>query len=285
MSFTASKWARKMKVGNATGKIILIAIADHADDKGAGFASQKTLADESECSLATVTRWLKTFEEKGILSRKKRYGEGGYRRSDSLHLNLHLTELHSRELHSTELQNSLSILTPHSDVAEPIREPKKEKDSKDTIPKKSKSKSDIDLEFEEIFWPQYPRRIDKQPALKSFRAARKKTDLEIIMAGVLRYAAERDGHDEKFTKYPSRWLNNKCWLNETEQPGAPPTQGKVRTNSPEFFKQLAGLSNAADTNNDANHWNTIEEDAGQNAGSLGHGGTVGAAIRSVSLVN
>lgn len=275
MSFTASKWARKMKVGNATGKIILIAIADHADDKGVGFASQKTLADESECSLATVTRWLKIFEEKGILSRTKRYGEGGYRRSDSLRLNLHLTELCSRELHSTELQNSLSILTPHSDVAEPIREPKKEKDSKDTIPKelspKAESKPDFDLEFDETFWPQYPRNDDKKKARRAFHTARKKTELSVIMAGVLRYAAERHGQIKKFTKYGASWLNGECWLNESDPPGDQPARRKVRHDSIEFMNMLAEMGNAANTSDETDFWEAIEGQAGQDAGIVGHG--------------
>jgi hypothetical protein len=137
MSFQAMAWATNLKVGNATGKAILLILANYADESGACFPSQKRIADESECSVATAARWLKRFEETGVLERRKQYGEGGYRKADRLFLNLQLTELPSREL-----PNSVSILTRHSDGAEPVREPVK-KDSINTIPK-NRPKSELE---------------------------------------------------------------------------------------------------------------------------------------------
>ena len=40
-----------------------------------------------------------------------------------------------------------------------------------------------------------------------FTAALKKTDAQTLLEGVMRYAAERDGENPKFTKNPSTWLN------------------------------------------------------------------------------
>lgn len=118
-------WAVKQKVGNATGKAILLMLANYADDAGECFPSQEKLAVECECSIATVQRWLKAFEEAGALTRRKQYGEHGYRRADRLTLrtDLHITMIPSIELPSTEFHNSVSDLTPHKVVAEPIKEP------------------------------------------------------------------------------------------------------------------------------------------------------------------
>src|SRR5690554_3278240 len=95
MSFQAMAWAVKQKVGNATGKAILLMLANYADERGECFPSQETLAGECECSIATVARWIKHFEGSGFLTRSKQYGEGGYRRADRLRLriNLPVTEL------------------------------------------------------------------------------------------------------------------------------------------------------------------------------------------------
>lgn len=120
MSFQAMAWAVKQKVGNATGKAILIMLANYADEKGECFPSQERLADECECSVSTVARWIQAFEGIGFLSRQKQYGEGGYRRADRLCIN---TDLPVTELPSRELPNSVQKLTRHSDVAEPIKEP------------------------------------------------------------------------------------------------------------------------------------------------------------------
>lgn len=113
-------WAVKQKVGNATGKAVLLMLANYADEGGECYPSQERLAEECECSTATVQRWLKDFEEWGALEKRKQYGEGGYRRADRIKLRL---ELPITKLASTELPNSASKLTPHKVVAEPVIEP------------------------------------------------------------------------------------------------------------------------------------------------------------------
>lgn len=113
-------WAVKQKVGNATGKAVLLMLANYADEAGECFPSQEKLAQECECSVATVQRWLKDFEDRGALEKRKQYGEGGYRRADRITLRL---DLAITELPSTELPNSVSKLTPHKAVAEPVKEP------------------------------------------------------------------------------------------------------------------------------------------------------------------
>lgn len=73
-------------------------------------------------------------------------------------------------------------------------------------------------EFEE-WYHLYPRKRGRGQAEKAFRAARKHTDLETLVAGVKRYAAERAGEDARFVKHPATWLNGKCWLDEPEESG------------------------------------------------------------------
>jgi DNA-binding transcriptional regulator YhcF (GntR family) len=113
-------WAVRQKVGNATGKAVLLMLANYADEAGECFPSQERLATECECSVATVQRWLRAFEECGAVEKTKQYGEGGYRRADRIRLR---TDLHITKLPSTELPNSVSELTPHKARAEPIKEP------------------------------------------------------------------------------------------------------------------------------------------------------------------
>lgn len=120
MSFHAMAWAVKQKVGNATGKAILIMVANYADDRGECFPSQDRLAADCECSVATIARWLGQFVEMGFLTRQKRYGEGGYRRADLLCV---CTDLLMGELPSSAFPSSVSELTQHKAAAEPIKEP------------------------------------------------------------------------------------------------------------------------------------------------------------------
>ena len=73
-------------------------------------------------------------------------------------------------------------------------------------------------EFEERFWPVYPKRTAKGAALRAFKTARKKHDLDAIVAGAVKYARERNGQDSKYTRAPASWLNGLCWMDEQSSP-------------------------------------------------------------------
>jgi hypothetical protein len=107
-------------------------------------------------------------------------------------------------------------------------------------------KPDFDLEFEQTFWPQYPRRRDKERALKAFRKARTETELQVIMAGLLRYSAEQQGQPTRFTKHAATWLNGKCWLDEVEQPPDMHTWGGRPIAKSNTIIALQGLKDYAD---------------------------------------
>jgi hypothetical protein len=46
-----------------------------------------------------------------------------------------------------------------------------------------------------------------------------KTTPADLVAGAMRYGAERAGQDERYTKMPATWLNGECWLDEPAEPG------------------------------------------------------------------
>lgn len=75
----------------------------------------------------------------------------------------------------------------------------------------------FDSEFEQQFWPIYPRRVGRGQALKAFRSARKQAELETILAGVRRYAEQRRGENPEYTRHASTWLNGQSWLDEADQ--------------------------------------------------------------------
>jgi hypothetical protein len=67
----------------------------------------------------------------------------------------------------------------------------------------------------ERFWSAYPRKVAKEAARKAWaKAIKGGVELETLIAGAQRYAAERAGQDPKFTKHPATWLNAGCWQDE-----------------------------------------------------------------------
>jgi hypothetical protein len=68
MSWQATTWAMSQKVGNAGRKLLLLALANYADENGVCWPSQGRLTLDTEASLDTVQRQTKKLIEDGFLS-------------------------------------------------------------------------------------------------------------------------------------------------------------------------------------------------------------------------
>jgi len=86
MSIQAVAWAIDQKTGSAAGKVVLICLANYADEHGECWPSQETIAAETELSERSVREWLQKLEEAGLLTRTPRRREDGYRASDLIRL-------------------------------------------------------------------------------------------------------------------------------------------------------------------------------------------------------
>jgi len=71
MSFQAMSWALKQPV-KTTEKLLLLVIANYADEQGQAWPSVETLCRDTGMSRATIQRSLRKLEKLGFLSTKKR---------------------------------------------------------------------------------------------------------------------------------------------------------------------------------------------------------------------
>ena len=85
-----------------------------------------------------------------------------------------------------------------------------------TLPLTTTPTADAAAEFDQ-WYAAYPRKIDKGHARTAFKAARKKTSLETLMAAVQQFALHSKGTDPKFLAYPATWLNGERWEDEAPQ--------------------------------------------------------------------
>jgi hypothetical protein len=83
VSWKATAWAIQQTTGSSSGKVLLLALANYADEYGLCWPSQETLARNTEQSVDTVQRQLKKLLVLGVLDRErmpKRRGQWqGYR--------------------------------------------------------------------------------------------------------------------------------------------------------------------------------------------------------------
>lgn len=99
MSIKAINWAWKQSLPPGQ-KLVLIRLADRADDNGECWPSQKSIAEDTGQNERTVRRIVKQLESRGLLTRYwGQYREDGSRGSD--HYKLHLQDTMPGRLEDT----------------------------------------------------------------------------------------------------------------------------------------------------------------------------------------
>ncbi|KFA58932.1 hypothetical protein A9G48_00555 [Gilliamella sp. wkB18] len=87
MSMLLMVEAMKLKVGNPLRKLVLIKLADNANDKGECFPSIAYIADQCEISERSVQNHIKQLEVDGLLKIESRKSENGLNKSNIYYLN------------------------------------------------------------------------------------------------------------------------------------------------------------------------------------------------------
>ncbi|CAM3358197.1 helix-turn-helix domain-containing protein [Mycobacterium frederiksbergense] len=87
MSWKAVDWATDIGVGSPTMRLILILLANKADEKFSCYPSVRTLMAESCAARSTVLNALNRLEHEGLITRVAQYHESGAQRSSRYFLN------------------------------------------------------------------------------------------------------------------------------------------------------------------------------------------------------
>ena len=187
--------------------LVLLALADFADDDGYCWPAMQTIADRARMTDRGVRKIVRRLEESGWLSVRKGGGRGG---SNGYHIARHPPVNPEPETGNTvppepetgntsaETRNG-SAETRNGGSAKPSR----------TI----KEPSSISVDFAS-FWDAVPRKVGKGAARKAYERALKKTDAATLFSAMRDYAASRAGEDERYTVHPATWLNQERWNDE-----------------------------------------------------------------------
>ena len=126
MSFQAMAWAVKQHIPSAGAKLVLIMLANYADEHGCCWPSQKCLGKDSSQSDRSVRSHMALLEKIGVITRQKRTGNNGAFLPDIC--TLAMKESHQRKILPTE--NSTDGKKRHNPAenisANTINEPIKE---------------------------------------------------------------------------------------------------------------------------------------------------------------
>ncbi|MGY2048883.1 helix-turn-helix domain-containing protein [Methylobacterium sp. JK268] len=86
MSISALNWALNVQVGSASQKLVLLLLANFADEQGRSWPSQKVIAEKACLSVRSVVTALAELETAGFIRREARWRPGGSRGTDIIHL-------------------------------------------------------------------------------------------------------------------------------------------------------------------------------------------------------
>lgn len=214
MSFTAMSWASKQKVKTSTQKLVLLMLANYADDEDKCWPSKQTLADTCCMSKAAICSNISKLQEAGFLKVEKREGT-----SSIIRLN---TGVHQKDrgcpLGGQGVSTKKTGGVHHVDTNLSMNQ------SDETI---TEEYTLVQAEFDE-FWAAYPKRAPhsnpKHPAMLKYINARQKLKVsrETILNSAKAYAAFVVGKDPEMIAQAVTWLNQRRW-EEDYEPAEVPT--------------------------------------------------------------
>ena len=187
--------------------LILLAMADFADDEGLCWPSQETLADKARCSVEYVRTATKAMVEAGdleIVEDAKSHRSRRYRLTPNL-------------LGENDLPPNLTVVSPKSNGALPpnptVVSPKSAW-GEPLEPSKELEPLEPSDRFEE-FWHAYALPKGKAEARKAWAKAIKDTDPQVIISAAREYVLWLDTQDDPpQQKYAQGWLNGRRWEDE-----------------------------------------------------------------------
>ncbi|WFZ38979.1 helix-turn-helix domain-containing protein [Escherichia coli] len=243
MSMNLMAKAMNIKVGNPLRKLVLIKLADNANDNGECWPSYQHVADQCEVSRSTVKSHIRALEEMGLLKREFRR-KGELNQSNVFYLTLDNAQQIQPESGGAgaALGGGAGAARGGAGAAprtyhsfEPVNEPKNIMFERvRTKCEKSPGRhEETDKAFEEIFWCAGMRKAGKKNAASAFRTQfrewRKTTrgtasEFATMLAEDI---ACRNGKQFGFDRLlPSSYLNGQRWNDEkpeTIQPQSKPS--------------------------------------------------------------
>lgn len=214
--------AMKAKIGNPVRKLVLIKLADHANDKGECWPSYQYIADQCEIDRSTVRRHIKKLVEDGHISLENRKGPKG-NSSNMYRVMIAPVGTESTDVgtpptgvgtESTPPVGTESTRTNHSleSVSEPVKEPSKPR------------VKNLDDSYFERLWSTFDVNMGEKGSKKNALAQWKKLNpdqqlFDEIMAGLIAQIRQKEMQQAAGVfcpnfKHVERWIKDRRWEDE-----------------------------------------------------------------------
>lgn len=226
-------------------KLLMLAIADNANDSGVCFPSWSTLMKKTSMSRNSLAKWLGALEEKQYLFRKQRSRKNGSKTSNKFLIyplqnkdfldfeDMEIfedlfTKVPKGELPKEETQSTKSMTTkvPKGELGEGGKVPKGEllEPSLNLNHQSNRHSLCVAEQKENLFnqfWTAYPKKVSKQTAKKAFMKKDNFDNMphiqEVIQKINLLSVTDKWTKDKgQYIPNPATWLNAHGWEDEVE---------------------------------------------------------------------
>ena len=228
MSIKIMQWVWDEGPEEATEMLVLLALADIADDEGLCWPSVARIARKCRMSDRNARRIIRRLEDGGWLLTQEQRGRNQTNRYTIQKPDKKIGQFVRADKCDMENRTNATVKPDTAMSAEPSRTVSIEPSlfmCAEEEPSSSQQKSqNVDEAFER-FWQAYPKegRKSKKAVKDKFRRALKEADADQIIAAVKRYAAwlvsARPGEFRPPAKNALTWINQGCW--DDDLTGAP----------------------------------------------------------------
>ena len=249
MGFKDTKWAYTLDELTASQVAVLVALCHMTDDKThQTYASQKTLASMAKVSLSTVNTVLGVLATRGIITRTRRNGVGGFRTTDIItavvayvgptyvgETNIGVTNVGlTGNLHPND-----GSPTSGSWIAEEINQIDQPEDQPVNALEVYLATSIGFIDF----WTVWPRKESKKAAAAAWERAAKRDAPATIYDAAVAYAKNPHRPARQFIPHAATWLNGDRWNDPL--PEAPESDRVARADrNLDFVHQLQLVENS-----------------------------------------
>lgn len=186
-------WAVKQPTKSSGTKLVLLMLANYADEKGDCYPSQAHLAKICHCSRQSINKYISELVGLGFIVITKK--SNGLLVHNSYNLTMTIVN---------NIDNAVTNVKISSDQCQ-----------------KSRQNTIINTypdNFDE-FWNIVPRKISKSQTKKAYvKALRSKViDHDTIMCKMKEYAKSAKGKEQQYVLHPSTWINQNRWEDEVDQ--------------------------------------------------------------------
>jgi len=188
VSIEAINWALNVVTEiTSTQKAILVALADRADERGFCYPSYEDICRRSCASRKTLVMALKALEEKGLITRNRRYSKSTVYRCNITPIDRSkMTPMDRGKMTPMDRCKTTPLTTNESSI-------------------------NNHKEFEE-FWADYPRKTNKAKAKVSFERLSQK-DRKAAMEALAVYPWSTE---QRYIPHATTWINGRRWEDEFE---------------------------------------------------------------------